>query len=125
MSNLDKMKSMDNEELTSFIEKNMRSVFHKYIDYAAFLQSDDEDIMHFLIPKEQIILGPTQAELVSALGLAASDEEKARYIESHKKVMIKLEDCSMFGHPYVAVADMENKSYAKYPADCIISSKET
>ena len=113
---------MDPEKFWEEVKKLNSNRLSQYIDYVAYLNSEDGKLEDFLKTDEMIEVFPSEAEIVSyhneknlkfSINERISDAEKAIYRLQHKKCLPFLGDTQILGMNYVIVA--ENGGICKVP----------
>lgn len=122
MSNLDKLKQLDSKAFWEQIV-SLRNGLSEYIDYPAWLDSDDADLTHFLKSNERIVVYPTEAEITSfvnetkLINGSCSDSDIEYYKDQHKMELFVLEHEIIYGRDYITVADLQTMSIKKIPVE--------
>ncbi len=122
MSNFDRLKQLDSKVFWESIE-SLRNGLSKYIDYPAWLDSDDADLTHFLRSDEKILVYPSEAEIANfvnetkLINGSCSDLDIAYFKHQHKSEYSVLGHEVIFGHDYVIVADLKTMSIKKIPVE--------
>ena len=114
MTNFEQWKGMSESEALQFFEELFKSPFTNYIDKKAYLESEDNDIKHFIQYEAYAVVPPSEAELLSQQ--FNTETERMIYTKQHTKKMPVLQKTTMFGAEYVILADTENNMICKVPA---------
>ena len=112
MNNFDKIKSLGSDEFWKEMVRLVKHNLSEYIDYTAWLESEDENLEHFLKSDEIIEVYPSEAELIALHNEhnvkfntkeRLSDTEIEAYRQQNKKEYLYLGKTKMFGTPYVTI----------------------
>ncbi len=128
MTNLENLKLLSAYDFWNEVTNLKRHVLHEYIDYPAYLESEDANLLDFVKHEGYCKVKPSEAELIvrcneaAAQGRAMTESEKSLYIAEHTKTMMILKrGIFRFGEPYVVVCDMENMSMMSVPENLVES----
>ncbi len=110
MTNFDALKQLSPEEFWQKVQKLNKQNLSEYIDYVAWLKSEDTNLEHFICSNEVIEVYPSEAELIAMQNehnIRFSSKEKLTdteieiYRQQNKKEHIYLGKTQIFGEPYV------------------------
>ena len=93
MNNLEKLKTLDAENFWNAVQKLDGSTFREYVDFIAYLNSEDDNLMHFLKSKGECKVVPSEMEIINCLthGREITESEKRIYISQHTKKAVVLD----------------------------------
>lgn len=121
MTNWEKIKSLPVEEVIQKFKTLFETPLKQYIDYEAYLKSEDKELKHFLKADKFCKVQPCEAEILNVLGGNATEEQRAFYVITHSKEMPILEEkVYRFGYEYVRVADVERMQSVLIPKKDVI-----
>ncbi len=118
MTNFERLKK--NESTEAFWTEVVELSKHRlapYIDFPAFLRSEDPNVLHFVKKIGRGMLLPSEAEML-ACG-CQTEASKLLYQQSHKKRVFILEDTSLYGKPYYTVCDVLGIAVEQVPVSCV------
>jgi len=127
MTNLERLKALDAEKFWKEIEILETHHGKKYIDYIAYLNSEDNDIMHFVKHEGRCKIIPSEMEIINCCNAAAAqgreltESEKEIYIATHSKHGLILKRTEMFGTDYAIVLALAEEKLMKVPMQNIIT----
>ena len=105
MNNLEKLKTLDAENFWNAVQKLNSSTVREYVDFIAYLNSEDDNLMHFLKSKGDCKVVPSEMEIINCLthGREITESEKRIYISQHTKKAVVLDKMIRFGKTYLKV----------------------
>lgn len=112
MTNFERLKALLPDEFWQKVNALVKHGLAEHIDYIAWLNSEDEELEHFIRSNEVVEVYPSEAELISLQNEhnikyntreKLSDTEIEAYKQQNKKEYIFLGKTQMFGNPYVTI----------------------
>lgn len=115
MTNFDRLTQLNSvEQFWEEIEKMKSHKLAPYIDFVAYLKSEDSVIAHFIKAIGECKLLPSEAEMVTNGCKTEADRETYRNL--HQRSAYVLEEGMMLGNPYYTVTDTEGTILWQVPA---------
>ena len=108
MTNRERNEALPTGEYVTKIRKLFQQQFAEHIDFDKFLDSEDEDITHFIRHHGKCRIKPSEMEL--------RDNPNAKGIEK----ALFLNETTMMGMEYAVIADLENMRLIKTPMDNVV-----
>ena len=105
MTNRERYEALPTGEYVLKIRELFRHQFAEHIDFDKFLDSEDEDITHFIRHHGKCRVKPSEMELKTNCNAAGVDNA------------LLLDETTMMGTEYAVIADLENMRLIKTPMD--------
>lgn len=125
-TNIEKLKELPTSEFWNAIKNLAANHFKEYIDYEAWLDSENENINDFISNEGTVVVKPSKAEITCFKnsyklehGKKPSEKEIEDYIASMTEEVLLLEKTSVYNKPYYTVGKPEHNRIMKVPCDCI------
>lgn len=91
------------EQFWSEVKELNEHKLSPYIDYPAFLKSEDPNLMHFVKAIGEAKLLPSETEMI--MNHCKSEADRLLYQQLHQRSVLILEKTTMFCEPYYVVCN--------------------
>lgn len=118
VSNKERLASLSSADFYSEVSALINHRLSKYIDYEAYFDSSDANLIHFLRSKGMCYATPSETQIQAARNEGTLINEE--WLKANTKNYEVLDFCKIYDNDYVTVADIENEQILKVPLGSII-----
>lgn len=126
MTNLESLKTLSAVDFWKEVTKLQKNPFGQYINFEQYLNSEDNDITHFLkaigmckvVPPEEKIKAYENSYRI--MGKVLTEKDFNDYVREESKFMPLLEETCIYNMKYYTVADLNNNRILKIPESEVV-----